>query len=320
MIYNDPTGEFFWVAALWTGIFMGLRVAVEAYQNGGDVLGSFLLGFGVGYLIGGLFGDAVSFDQNMNIRITLFKTGPGTPGGGVLNALVGGEGMKDWVVEEREEFNDSIVDRLNQSYREIQDASYEQYLADQSGEPNGSGGFAPILENMLQEDNPWYYFGQRDPRWANIIYSILDPSDPEYPQTIASSGCGPTSIAMVITKLTGEYITPVTTAQFALDNGYRTPYKGTSWSYFGAIGTYYGLTVIETTNFYDAKRFLRNRDCIVIASMGPGHFTTTGHFIVLDSTSTFTTHVLDPNRFSNNHNWWDLIIAMEGRKYFIFMK
>ena len=199
----------------------------------------------------------------------------------------------------------------------------EQYFIDQDGEPNGSGSLLrdSLFDSYSQaNNNPGYYFSQKDPRWANIIYSILDPSDPDYPQTIASSGCGPTSAAMAISRLTGKSVTPITTAQYALDNGYRTRNDGTNWGFFCAIGKHYGLTVIETTNFYDAKRFLRNCDCIVVASMGPGHFTGSGHYIVFSSTNVFTTHVLDPNSKNRSRDWWDLTLAKEGKRYFIFMK
>ncbi|NLY73748.1 MAG: hypothetical protein GX075_00390 [Firmicutes bacterium] len=138
-----------------------------------------------------------------------------------------------------------------------------------------------------------------------------------------SSGCGPTSAAMAITKLTGERITPIITAEYALANGYRTEDSGTLGTFFAAIGKEYGLIVKETTNFYEAKKILKdNSKSIVVASMkGPGPFTrSSGHYIVLDSTKTVTTHVLCPNVTARNHYWWDLEINYWGNIYYIFTK
>lgn len=49
------------------------------------------------------------------------------------------------------------------------------------------------------------YYSQADSRWANHMYSAIGDSS----QTIMSSGCGPTSAAMVVSSIRGT-ITPDT--------------------------------------------------------------------------------------------------------------
>jgi len=211
-------------------------------------------------------------------------------------------------------------DALNKAFSDpVEQAEVEENT--EQGEINGSGLLDDLTDTHLQIDNddPWYYYSQRDQKWANIPYSLDFDNNPK--QTIGETACGPTSAAMAITKLTGQTVTPVTTAEYSLVNGYRTPNDGTYGAFFGAIGKEYGLAVKETTNFYEAKKYLQNNpNSVVVASMGPGHFTKGGHYVVLDSAKNFTTHVLDPYRSSNSHSWWDLTLAFEGKRYYIFTK
>ncbi len=73
------------------------------------------------------------------------------------------------------------------------------------------------------------YFSQRDPRWANKMYSSVNNAS----QTIKSSGCGPTSCAMLVSSLTDTIIYPDDMANYFVSAGYRTSNNGTSWSAFG---------------------------------------------------------------------------------------
>ncbi|MGE5607556.1 MAG: RHS repeat-associated core domain-containing protein [Bacteroidota bacterium] len=342
----DPTGEIFWVAALIGGLIGG----IDAVCNGGD----FFTGFFVGAV-----GGAISFGYGQVFGSSIL--GGALAGGftsGTMSVLMGGDfgdgfrtgfvsgGIAGWLGSKTnytgDQFLNGVKKWFNGAFGEFvatgrytfsagdalalcgaTDAISEALSvaldppAIESEEPNGSG--TPTLDALSGEDDPWYYYSQRDPDWANEPYTIID--DPE--QTIGETACGPTSAAMVITKLTGEPVTPLMTAQFALDPNhcYRTRNDGTKGQFFTAIGKEYGLSVKETTSFYEAKRHLKNNpNSIVVASMGPGHFTGSGHYIVLNSTKGFTTHVLDPYSASKNRFWWDLTLAFEGKRYYIFTK
>lgn len=137
----------------------------------------------------------------------------------------------------------------------------------------GSTNYAGDSADML---NGFPYLLQGDSRWGSIQYSSVgDPS-----QTIASSACGPTSMAIVLRSF-GVDITPKETCQYALDNGMRTANSGTSWDFFPSIGNKYGLTTEELgVSESGIVNALKNAKP-VIASMGPGTFTRGGHFIDL---------------------------------------
>lgn len=124
--------------------------------------------------------------------------------------------------------------------------------------------------------NGFPYLLQSDPRWGSNPYTSIGDSS----QTIASSACGPTSMAIILRSF-GVDITPVETCQYALDNGYRTANSGTSWDFFPSIGNKYGITTEELGVSGDAIEKSLKDSKAIIGSMGPGTFTQGGHFIDL---------------------------------------
>ena len=113
--------------------------------------------------------------------------------------------------------------------------------------------------------------------------------------SIATSGCGPTSFAMVASYLTGKTITPVDAVSWC-GNSYYKPGVGTYWSYFAAAASHFGCgSVTQTT---DPNRVLKalSEGHPVISSQSAGLFTRGGHFIVLRGvTASGKVLVNDPN-------------------------
>ena len=149
--------------------------------------------------------------------------------------------------------------------------------------------------------------------------------------TIATSGCGPTSVAMVLTGLRGDLtgldldgdgiLDPYEAGVYSSEHGYRLD-SGTDWSFFKDIGEKAGLNVRQ----YDKSDYAKVLEELksghtVIASMGPGHFTSAGHFIVLVSVlEDGTIKVNDPNRSENSNVSWDFnsVIVPEALQFFAF--
>lgn len=135
---------------------------------------------------------------------------------------------------------------------------------------------------------PVYYL-QTDSRWANIDYTAKG----EHATTIGRAGCGPTSAAMVIATWKDKKVTPKETAAWALKHGYKAPNQGTYYSYFTAQGRQYGIDIrmINGSNLRDlgrqkaepyhkkAREAIQKGD-LVIACMGPGNWTHSGHFVL----------------------------------------
>ena len=141
----------------------------------------------------------------------------------------------------------------------------------------------------------YVYMSQEDPRWSGLVYSNHNDKS----QTIGTSACGPTSMAMVIASLTGKEVTPPQLCDYAVKNGFRTYNDGTSWAFFNSAAKNNGLKCVQTANINDVKAALSDGKHMVIASMQPGHFTGGGHFVVLNGLENRDNKnlisVLDPN-------------------------
>ena len=119
----------------------------------------------------------------------------------------------------------------------------------------------------FKRDIPYYL--QWDRRWGQKKYTD---------ENIAINGCGPTSMAMVISGLLkDDSITPVEMAKY---EEYAEG-SGTGWQYFTEVPPKYGIKVKElSTNEKIYKDELKNGRPI-IANVGPGDFSSIGHYIVL---------------------------------------
>lgn len=167
-------------------------------------------------------------------------------------------------------------------------------------------------------------FHQWDEKWGSIPYGSEG--------TIATSACGPTSMAMVITGLQGKMdgldlsndgiVDPAEAASYSVSHGYRVLGQGTGWGYFADIGHKADLNVRQysTSDYQQVYEELKNGNP-VIASMGPGHFTSAGHFIVLVGVlPDGRIKVNDPNRQICSDTPWDFtsIIVPEALQFWAF--
>ncbi|MCD7757490.1 MAG: C39 family peptidase [Clostridiales bacterium] len=142
-------------------------------------------------------------------------------------------------------------------------------------------------------------FLQWDERWGYETYGD---------DFLAVTGCGPTCLSMVVCGLTGEgRWNPYAVADWAEEQGYYVDGVGSSWELMDQGAQFLGLTVVDVS--YDADGILAalGEGTPVICSMGPGDFTSFGHFIVLtgaDDDGNVT--VNDPNSRKNSQKTWDI--------------
>lgn len=186
---------------------------------------------------------------------------------------------------------------------------------------NMSGGMGSTITGLGSGFIPLFH--QWDERWGNLMYGA---------GTMTDTACGPTSAAMVLTGLRGDLtgldtsgdgiLDPYEAANWSVANGYRVPGNGTALAYFSAIGKAAGLNVREYQgNQYSQVLEELKQGHPVIASVGPGHFTGGGHYIVLVSVlADGTIKVNDPNRAENSEKSWDFnsVIVPESNHYFAF--
>lgn len=124
--------------------------------------------------------------------------------------------------------------------------------------------------------------------------------------SVASHGCGITSVAMVATYLTNEMHAPdVLAVQF----GRYNTVHGSYWSLFGDSAEVLGLgKVTQTSNWSKVTEALKNGQPVV-SIQSTGLFTGGGHFIVLTGmTEDGKVLVNDPN----GGNWHKNAVMIEG--------
>ena len=131
---------------------------------------------------------------------------------------------------------------------------------------------------------------QGDSRWGKIVYTSCGNKS----QTIANSGCGPTAMSDIISSWLVHNVTPVEMCRYAVDHGYRTRDSGTAWAFFESIAKAYGFVgFVQTKSMATAREALRS-GALVVASMGPGYWTSGGHYICLWHTDDTYMYACDP--------------------------
>ena len=178
-----------------------------------------------------------------------------------------------------EEVKELPTTEIEEATIEDEEAIEEQEVEDEAFELQGEiayeGDRATTWDVELGDYKGLTYYSQIDNRWKNNLYTSTGNSS----QTIGSSGCGPTSAAMIVTACKGA-ITPDIMANLWVKYGYRSANNGSYWSGFRATADEFNIEYQETIYLNTAVELLKNNH-IIVASCGNGLFTTGGHFIVL---------------------------------------
>nr|DAL47050.1 MAG TPA_asm: peptidase [Bacteriophage sp.] len=222
----------------------------------------------------------------------------------ILAGLLGGFGFYN---ANKNKSNDEIIDSAvnevldyidNKSSTEIPSLTEtdEQSLEVQETEAEGFEEQGIVAYNgsekapnvQLGEYAGLTYYSQLDNRWRYNMYSSVGDSS----QTIGTSGCGPTSAAMVVSSIKGN-ITPDTMANLYTQYGYRSANQGTYWSAFKWTADVFDIGYSECYKLDDAIAKLEDNHYI-IASCNQGLFTYGGHFIVLVGVEGDYIKVYDP--------------------------
>lgn len=143
-------------------------------------------------------------------------------------------------------------------------------------------------------------------------------------RTIASSGCGFTSVAMIVSYLTGKTITP---REMIADwsRAYYVLGAGMSWDFPAAAAKKYNLKVTEVASINQAMTALQQGKP-VLNSQGAGLFTSAGHLIVLRGVVNGHILVNDPNKSNAvGKGYTDRLftpseVSASSQKYWVFEK
>lgn len=142
------------------------------------------------------------------------------------------------------------------------------------------------------------YLYQTDPLWANKPYAG---------STIRIAGCGPTSLSMVYTYLTGKIdLDPVAMASFADEHNFA-PTGVTEWRFMTDGAAAIGLRSTPVAPSRASIASALDAGMPIICCLTPGDFTTVGHFLVIkgmDSRGMVEIH--DPNSPYNSAKRWPI--------------
>ena len=144
---------------------------------------------------------------------------------------------------------------------------------------------------------------QWDTRWGYEMYAG---------EMMGLSGCGPTCLSMVCLYLLDDpTLTPKYIADYSVEKGYYHKGSGSTWTLISKGGVELGLNVQEIPLV--EKKITRSLEAgnPVICVVGPGFFTTTGHFIVMTDYADGYVTVNDPNSPTRSAQTWKLTEVME---------
>lgn len=153
---------------------------------------------------------------------------------------------------------------------------------------------------------------QWDQRWGYTTYSSA---------AFGLTGCGPTTMAMVVQALTDEKTTPYEMGKFIDEQGFMDKFNGTGSEFFTSAADELGLDCTQLYPTDDSITEALATGAVVVANMGPGQFSETGHYIVLAGLDGWNVVVNDPYSVERSSHTWDPEkIADEAITLFAFTK
>lgn len=234
-------------------------------------------------------GINTSTNGNVSINFTTNYTGDITQGY-IFNRQTG-KGLRNTITTTA----DQIEQRINSIINEIfSNSTYS----------NGKIGSSAYIANVTYLTGSFMgqiaYFSQLD--YSNVNYGSYG--------TIASHGCAPTSMAIIVSSFLGKTITPVETTEWACSNSYCTQ-SGSSHALICAQAKKYGLNcsgeISSNSDLQPVVDALASGNSLVVVLAKSGYFTKGGHFFVLTGIdSNGNVSVADPANVSNNSKTFTL--------------
>lgn len=125
----------------------------------------------------------------------------------------------------------------------------------------------------FKADDGFPIYIQTDPRWTNAPYGSSQ---------VGPSGCGPSAMAMIITALTGQAVTPDQTAKVAGNDGMYIAGTGSSWQVAPDLAKHYGLKATKIKSDVTAiSNAIKSGGYVIMSGQGAKPFTSGGHYIMI---------------------------------------
>ena len=163
----------------------------------------------------------------------------------------------------------------------------------------GTGNYSTDEDTLLSEDelaDGIPLLMQWDSRWGYDAYGD---------SVTGLDGCGPTCLAMVCSGLKHDAsITPRMVARYAMEHDYYMEGTGTKWSLIPEGAEAFGINAQQIDTSEAAIHEALSQGQPVIVNVGEGHFTGSGHFLVLCGEKKGKYIIHDPNSIENSSKLW----------------
>ena len=139
-------------------------------------------------------------------------------------------------------------------------------------------------------------FVQWDKRWGYEKYSG---------NFFAASGCGPTTLSMVVVYLThNREASPIAVAKYSKEAGYSVDGSGSSWTLISEGCRHYGVKAKAVALDESRMKAELEEGHPIVVNVGPGDFTDTGHFMVITGYDDEGFSINDPNSIEKSGKRW----------------
>lgn len=130
-----------------------------------------------------------------------------------------------------------------------------------------------------------YFWKQTDKRWRYKSVGSM---------TLGAGGCGPTTIANIVSPLLGKTITPAKVWNYMVSKGYIIPGAGSTWDGITKTLRHYGIKHQVTYSDAEVRKCLE-QGMWVLGLAGPSRWTSSGHyFCIYDLRSNGRLSISDP--------------------------
>ncbi len=137
---------------------------------------------------------------------------------------------------------------------------------------------------------------QWDERWGYEKYSG---------NFLAASGCGPTTLSMVVLYLTGNAeASPLAVAEYSKEAGYSVDGSGSAWALISEGCRHYGVRAKSMSVDEEKMKAQLDAGNLIVVNVGPGDFTDTGHFMVITGYDDKGFSINDPNSIVRSGQRW----------------
>ncbi len=198
----------------------------------------------------------------------------------------------DYIIKNIDSYPDTLIDLVARNHETV-DFVYSY----KDREKYNNRKLSVDINSSYYVDGDVPLFLQWDRRWGYRIYGK---------EMIGLSGCGPTSLAMVIRHFDSDStVNPYDVAKYSQDNGYVSADNFTSWKLFETGLSKYGLESQDVIPVEAKMKKALDDNKILIVSVKPGTFTERGHIIVIKGYNKNGDFLInDPNSIVNTNKTW----------------